>query len=270
MSATGLPGAIPPSPGIEGVFFDLYGTLILFGDLERAWMGWLAVLQEKLEETGFAVNAEELARRCDGFLSQPEPPLLDEGQTPYLTLYERRLQRLCRQLGATGTGPDDWRRLAETTASRWQAEMRLDPEAIPVLDRLRSKKRLALVSNFDHPPHVHRLVADLELEPYFETVVVSGDVGCKKPDPAIFNPALAKTGLKPEQVAYVGDTDDDIGAAVAAGMLPVLVHRPRAADKPIILDYRQGDKEDEGVKGHGTMRTVTGLAQVADMFGQEE
>lgn len=27
---------------IEGVFFDLYGTLILLGDMQKAWNDWSA------------------------------------------------------------------------------------------------------------------------------------------------------------------------------------------------------------------------------------
>lgn len=42
------------------------------------------------------------------------------------------------------------------------------------LERLGRHKQLALVSKFDHSRHVHRLVADLGLGPYFGAVVVSG------------------------------------------------------------------------------------------------
>lgn len=261
---------------IEGVFFDLYGTLILLGDTQKAWNEWLVALREGLEAAGCSVGLDELARRCDGFLGQPEPPAADG-----LTVYERRLQRLCRQLGAR-TGPDDWRALADATVGRWQAGMRLDPEAVPVLERLGRHRQLALVSNFDHPRHVHRLVADLGLGPYFGAVVVSGEVGCKKPDPAIFAPALAATGLQAGQVAYVGDTDDDIGAAVAAGMLPVLVRRSASAtvrldrvqlgmqlgvQLGVQFDYRRGGGDDGAVKGHERMRVADGLETVAEMFG---
>ena len=44
--------------------------------------------------------------------------------------------------------------------------------------------------------------------------VSSGEVGIKKPDPAIFNIALARSGLKAEQCYFVGDhpTNDIVGA----------------------------------------------------------
>ena len=41
----------------------------------------------------------------------------------------------------------------------------------------------------------------------FDTVVISGEVGVKKPDPAIFRIALDQTGLQPQDVAFVGDSE---------------------------------------------------------------
>ena len=59
----------------------------------------------------------------------------------------------------------------------------------------------------------------------FETIIISGEVGVKKPDPDIFKPALSATGLKPDEVVYVGDVDVDVEAANAAGIMPLLIKR---------------------------------------------
>ena len=64
-----------------------------------------------------------------------------------------------------------------------------------MLGELQGRYKLALISNFDHPPHVHRLLDELALRPFFDAVVVSGDVGVKKPDPAIFTRRWSRPGL---------------------------------------------------------------------------
>lgn len=53
-------------------------------------------------------------------------------------------------------------------------------------------------------------------------IVDSTVVGHAKPDPAIFEPALAALGTSPARTLYVGDTvHADVHGAQAAGMLPV-------------------------------------------------
>jgi len=82
-----------------------------------------------------------------------------------------------------------------------------------------------LISNFDHPPHVHQVLDDHGLRQWFAVIVVSGEVGVQKPHPQIFRVALEQTGLTPADVVYVGDTVDDVQGARAAGMHPILIRR---------------------------------------------
>ncbi len=70
----------------------------------------------------------------------------------------------------------------------------------------------------------------------------------KKPNPIIFEPTLDTTGLTPAEVAYVGDTDEDIEAANAAGMMPILINRRDRDTDRNCLDFEDdsenGTKED--------------------------
>lgn len=57
------------------------------------------------------------------------------------------------------------------------------------------------------------------LRPYCDIVVVSGDIGVHKPDPALFTYTAEKLGLPPEECIYVGDHPiNDIQGATEAGM----------------------------------------------------
>ena len=60
------------------------------------------------------------------------------------------------------------------------------------------------------------------LRQYCDIVVVSGDVGVHKPDPALFTYTADKLGLKPCECMYVGDHPiNDIQGADRAGMQAV-------------------------------------------------
>ncbi|HYC33097.1 MAG TPA: HAD-IA family hydrolase, partial [Gemmatimonadales bacterium] len=86
------------------------------------------------------------------------------------------------------------------------------------LERLREAGlRLGVVSNSDG-----RVEAALEaagLRDCFDVVVDSGLLGVEKPDPAIFNAALARMRVAPHEALYVGDLYHvDVVGARAAGI----------------------------------------------------
>jgi putative hydrolase of the HAD superfamily len=208
----------------KGVFFDLMGTLLIPGEMPPAWSDRFPHLCAYLRERGLSVSAVIIEQTCDRFLMGEEPPARDDG----LTIFERRIQALCCDLGVQTTSAAI-RRIAAEGVDAWQKRLLLDPNCVPVLKALQHRKTLALVSNFDHPPWVHALVRRLSLDTYFATIVVSGEVGVKKPDPAIFRLALQRTGLRPEETVYVGDTDEDVTGSLAAGIAPILIRRDQPA-----------------------------------------
>jgi HAD superfamily hydrolase (TIGR01549 family) len=88
-----------------------------------------------------------------------------------------------------------------------------------LLNRLTERFRLAVVSNFDYSPTV-RLILDREsITDCFETVVVSDEVGWRKPSPLIFQETLRRLALAPSDVLFVGDRPEiDVLGAKRVGM----------------------------------------------------
>jgi putative hydrolase of the HAD superfamily len=76
--------------------------------------------------------------------------------------------------------------------------------------------RLALVSNWDVGLHEH--LARLGLDALVETVVTSAEAGAPKPEPAVFELALARLGVAADRAVHVGDAPADAEGARAAGM----------------------------------------------------
>ncbi len=93
-----------------------------------------------------------------------------------------------------------------------------DPGIRAVVARVRAHGiKTALVSNADFVPP--------GLPDVFDTVVVSGEVGVAKPDPAIFALTAARLGVAAAACVFVDDVAGYARGAVAAGMTGVCHHR---------------------------------------------
>ena len=55
----------------------------------------------------------------------------------------------------------------------------------------------------------------------FDAVVISGEVGLRKPEPAIYALASERLGLPCEQIVFIDDLRPNVQAAAAAGMVGV-------------------------------------------------
>jgi 2-haloacid dehalogenase len=95
----------------------------------------------------------------------------------------------------------------------------LFPGARPLLDSLAATVRLGLISN-GLAEVVHARLARLAIEPLFEVVVVSSEVGASKPQPAIFDVAFERLGNPARSsVLMVGDSlTSDIAGGRAYGL----------------------------------------------------
>ncbi|MHA2005920.1 MAG: HAD family hydrolase [Promethearchaeota archaeon] len=219
---------------IQGVFFDLFGTLLIYTNMRKAWDDWLLVLHENFIDFGLEMSRDSLALKCNGFFKRPKPYL----NIPNLTIFETRIYNLGLELGLK-LESEELRKTAGDTIKAWKKYVPLDPDTLPVLKALKKNKTLALISNFDHPPYVYSLLTDLKLRAFFDSIVISGEVNIKKPDPLIFSFALEETHLKPNEVCYVGDTEEDIEGAINANICPILIQRNSSSKDDLIDDFYQ-------------------------------
>lgn len=92
------------------------------------------------------------------------------------------------------------------------------PGAVAALSKLRAAGvRLAVVSNFD--TRLRPILAALQVDKLFDSVVVSAEVGAEKPNPVIFEAALQDLGVRPSEVVHVGDDRrNDVWGARDAGI----------------------------------------------------
>lgn len=89
----------------------------------------------------------------------------------------------------------------------------------PLLRRLARTHRLAVVSNFDYSPTALAILDAAGVREVFVAIVVSDQVGWRKPRPDIFRHALEATGAEPARTLFVGDKAElDVAGAHGVGM----------------------------------------------------
>jgi epoxide hydrolase-like predicted phosphatase len=71
------------------------------------------------------------------------------------------------------------------------------------------------------------------LDELFEAIVISGDVGMHKPEPAIYMLGAERLGLRPEECVFVDDLRENCQGAEEIGMTAVL-HRGADTTLPVL------------------------------------
>lgn len=96
-------------------------------------------------------------------------------------------------------------------------------EAAPMLLRLKdSGLKLGVISNFDF--RLYRILEGLDLDRYFDSITISSEAGYAKPSREVFETALRRHLVSPDDAMHVGDSEHlDFAAAKAAGLISVLV-----------------------------------------------
>ncbi|MBD3175175.1 MAG: HAD-IA family hydrolase [Armatimonadia bacterium] len=247
-----------PLATTRAVLFDLFGTLLIYGDMTRAWGAWLETLHRFLLGEGLTADLEEFEAATKGFFSKPEPELNAPGDT----VFDRRLIALASELGLALT-PDAAARIRRPAIDAWMVYVTLDPEAPALLRELSRTHKVALVSNFDAAEPVVRILEEQHLTPFFDVIAVSDAVGSKKPSPEIFHWTLERLGVEPEEAVHVGDMEDDIDGARAAGIQPVLIERWDPGENPV--DYHYDGEPPVGSAAHRAKAGPDGLIHIKSL-----
>ncbi len=206
---------------IRAVLFDFDGTLAHFtGDYALFVANFRSELNlEPCDMNTFAMRLAQEERR--------------EGPVTLRRSLETVLQGLEQRL------PDDLGALTAKAIADYCAQVELLPGAKEVLERCRAYDLpLALVTNA-HADSQRAVVRAVGLEPYFKYILISGDenVAVRKPNPRIFELALAALGTPREETLMVGDNlDADIRGALACGLRAVYLGTKTGPDFETVPD----------------------------------
>jgi putative hydrolase of the HAD superfamily len=209
----------PADPTIRAVFFDAGNTLLRMN---------YAVIAAELGRHGLRVGPGEVQRAewrarvrlDDEVLSRSGPGDSTENRSTA----ERYLGYLLDGLGVTDPAIVEkivvWRRAYNPPVGVWNT---VDPHAAQALAAVqRAGLRAAVISNSNGS--VRSILESLGVAGHLDFVVDSAEEGVEKPDPRIFELALARASVAPGEAVYIGDLYSiDVRGARAAGMRAVLL-----------------------------------------------
>jgi HAD superfamily hydrolase (TIGR01549 family) len=102
--------------------------------------------------------------------------------------------------------------------------MQLREGAKKLLQQTAAEYKVGLISNFTHAPVIHRSLRKVGIQHYFNAIVVSDEVGCRKPCGGIFQEILRRLGVTAQEAVFVGDSPlEDIKGAKDAGLGTIFV-----------------------------------------------
>jgi len=209
----------PTERPIRAVFFDAGNTLLRMN---------YAVIAAELVSHGVRVAPEEVQRAewrsrvrlDDQVLARSRPGDSTESRASA----DRYLRYVLQELGVADAATVDkvaeWRRTYNRPVGVWNTA---DPQAPDALALVRQAGlRAAVISNSNGS--VRSILNSLELTTHLDFVIDSAEVGVEKPDPRIFQLALAEARVVHAEAAYIGDLYSiDVRGARAAEMRAVLL-----------------------------------------------
>jgi HAD superfamily hydrolase (TIGR01509 family) len=191
----------------------------------------------------------------DGLLVDTEGPAYDSWQEIYAEYgYELPLAVWGTVIGGSGREFDPCRYLEAQVGQplpcdlihkrRWARKLQLtnDQPLLPgVTAYLADAKglglRLAVASSSSHrwvDTHLERL----QVHAFFDTIICADDVAYVKPDPELYQRAVAALGLQPQEAIAFEDAPNGLLAAKRAGLFCVAVPNPLTGQLPINADLR--------------------------------
>ena len=190
---------------VDAVTVDAFGTLVRLEDP-------VPRLREALQARGVTRDLEAVAGAFRAEAAYYRPRSLRGNSHDSLTTL--RLECVAVFLGHLGV---DLPSVDFVTSFVDSIAFSLTDGAREALERLRaSGLTLACVANWDISLHEH--LARLEVSDRFAVVLTSADAGVEKPDPAIFELALARLGVQADRAVHIGDEAADRDGATAAGL----------------------------------------------------
>lgn len=200
-------------PSVRAVLFDFSGTL---ASLEAGahWFDGMGL--------DAAEQAEVMDRMTHPTASVEHPAWAYRDLDPV-----KHRQAYLHVLGECGLAADH----AEALYARCvnPGEWRLYPDTASVLTALRDNGiRTAVLSNIAWDVRAVLAAGDAAADEY----VLSYEIGAAKPDPRIFEEALARLGVEPAETLMVGDSVENDGAAAGLGCAFALVDPLPVAERP--------------------------------------
>jgi HAD superfamily hydrolase (TIGR01549 family) len=205
---------MPQKGQLKAVLFDLGGTLVKISQIPH-------VMKKVLSYHGISHSLEEITsawkKAEKGLDFKLLPKLLDE-------FWVRWNKRILAHLGIQS----DNQALAEFITTHWwdYSDITLYPDAKTVLPLLkRTGLKIGLVTN-GLQSDIDKILPRVDLQDFFDIIVMINTLGKMKPDAELFHYALNKLRAAPSEAIFIGDEmESDYKGAQMAGLTAYLIDR---------------------------------------------
>lgn len=210
---------------VEAILFDFDGTLVDYVDSDVRSLQWLhCQLGSDVHFDTFLNTAVEEIMTFHRIVNEnkADPLMLHEFRLKntfirhnlkwndtFMEIYRKKLIELCTPI----------------------------PGVEKLLSGIKRRVKTGIVSNAYDGAEQRERIRSSGIGAFFDVIVIAGDIGVFKPDPAIFSYALNCLNASPDQALYVGDSIAyDINGAKSAGMKTVLFNKNTKRDVNV-ADY---------------------------------
>lgn len=147
-----------------------------------------------------------------------------KGKLSFDEKHAGRVMDTLSQFGSEVTA-EQARAIFQKYGAHYEKSWRPYADAVPALEALKGRFKLGIITNGDSAMQRGKIKA-CGVTPFADSIIVSGEAGVTKPDPAIFELSRRALGLEPGELAYVGDRlETDALAAKAAGWQGIWINR---------------------------------------------
>ena len=212
---------------LKAIFFDLDNTL--HDESAERFFAAVEATCEQVGDLGVSPATMKAAYLAGNLATEAQlAGPRDESPGTNLDIDIANWQRTLAACGVTG----DAAAMAKTLRRQRLERLQLFGDTPSALKQLGDSFKLGLITNGQGDMQRAKL-ATLGLEPFFEWVLVSGELGVGKPAPGIFAEAAKRAGFALQECAHIGDSlATDVAGAKAAGVLAVWLNREGRLQQP--------------------------------------
>jgi putative hydrolase of the HAD superfamily len=203
---------------IKAIGFDLFNTLVTAEP--HTLNDALSRMTHSLRESGFTLEDEAFTKAH----REAAVRFLEDTRRVGKETHNRFWISAALQTSGYPVPPDDARvaKAVDAYFSAFLPNCYLIPGTTKMLQTLKGPYRLGLLSNFTHAPAAREIIDAMGLTPFFDVVLISGELGYCKPHPLVFNRLIDQLGVEKNQIIYVGDDlEYDVAGAQQAGVQPI-------------------------------------------------
>ena len=204
---------------IKAIFFDLDDTLInsrkaesiAAGQFKNCFKEFEEIEKDEFEEIWHKIAMEQYAKYSKGEISYSQHRI-------------NRINDVFSKFNIN-RNDEDALKIFDIYLHRYEENWKLFDDAKDVLDNLKTKYKLGIITNGDGIQQ-RRKIDKTRIDKYFYQIIISSEIGYSKPKKEVFNIACNKIEELPENCIMIGDSFKlDIEGAKNVGLKAIWINR---------------------------------------------